>query len=139
MNSIENNARINRVQDIVQDKSCIRLYVILNGVKVKAILDTGSPISIISAKDVQKIKPQIYRSTNNMARYTDFNGNEVKLTGEMETNTAYGEKSLTITWKVIEGGKEPIIGMDNIPKLGIEIFTGGKSMQINRLSENNEG
>ena len=51
----------------------------------------------------------------------------------------YGEKSVTTTWKVIEGGKEPIIGMDNIPKLGIEIFTGGESIQINRLCENNEG
>ena len=47
----------------------------------------------------------------------------MKLTGEMETNTDYGEKSLTTAWKVIEGNKEPIIGMDNIPKLGIEIFT----------------
>ena len=32
--NIENNARINRVQDIVQDKSCIRLYLTMNGVKV---------------------------------------------------------------------------------------------------------
>ena len=51
------------------------------------------------------------RATNNMAKYTDFNGNEVKLTGEMEIDTMYGEKSLITTWKVIEGGKEPIIGM----------------------------
>ena len=36
-NSIENNARINRVQDIVHDKSCIRLYLTMNGVKVKAV------------------------------------------------------------------------------------------------------
>ena len=39
---------------------------------------------------------------------------------------------------IIEGDKEPIIGMNNIPKLGIEIFTGGKLMQINRINDNSE-
>ena len=97
------------------------------------MLDTASPISIISIRDVQKIKPKIYRESNNAARYTDFNGNEVKLTGEIGIDTTYGEKSLTTNWKVIEGSKEPIIGMDNIPKLGIEKFTGGVSIQINQL------
>ena len=29
--------------------------------------------------------------------------------------------------------------MDNIPKLGLEILTGGKSIQINRLNKNTEG
>ena len=77
----------------------------MNGVKVKAVLDTGSPISIMSTRDVQRIKPQLYRSINKAARCTDFNGNEVKLTGEMETNTDYGNKSLTTTWMVIEGNK----------------------------------
>ena len=63
MNNI-NNARINRVQDIVQKKSCIKLILTMNGVKVKAVLDTGSPISIMSTRDVQRIKPQLYRSIN---------------------------------------------------------------------------
>ena len=39
---------------------------------------------------------------------------------------------------MIEESKEPIIGMDNIPKLRIEIFTGEESLQINQLCENNE-
>ena len=134
-NYANNNTCIRRIQNIVKDRSCIRLHIILNGVRVKAILDTGSPISIISVKDVQKIKPTIYRELNNTATCTEFNGNAVKLTGEIETNTRYGDKSLTKTWKVIEGSKEPIKGMDNIPKLGIEIFTGGESLQINRISE----
>ena len=104
----------------------------MNGVKVKTVLDTGSPIYIMSTRDVLRIKPQIYRPINKTARYTDFHGNEVKLTGEMEINTNYGNKSLTTSWMIIEGDKEPIIGMNNIPKLGIEIFTGGKLMQINK-------
>ena len=40
---------------------------------------------------------------------------------------------------MVEGTKEPIIGMDNIPKLAIQIFTGGESLVINRLCEINEG
>ena len=110
----------------------------MNGVKVKAVLDTGSPISIMSTTDMQRVKPLNYFPISNTARYTDFNGNEVKLTGEMEVNTTYSNKSLTTSWMIIEGDKEPIIGMNNIPKLGIEIFTGGKLMQINKINDNSE-
>ena len=84
-----------RVQNIIKDRSCIRLHIIINSVKVTAILDTGSPISIILINDVQKINPTIYRELNNTARYTDFNGNAVKLTGEIETDPRYGDKSQT--------------------------------------------
>ena len=55
-----------------------------------------------------------YRKLNNATNYTDFNGNAVKLTGELETNTKYEEKISTTTWKVVNGTKEPVIGMDNI-------------------------
>ena len=40
---------------------------------------------------------------------------------------------------MVEVTKELIIGMDNIPKLGIQRFTGGESLEINRLCKNNEG
>ena len=74
---------------------------------------------------------------NNTAKFT--NCNAVKLIEEFETNTKYGDKTLTTTWKVVEGTKEPIIGIDKILKLGIQTFTGGESLEINRLCENNEG
>ena len=135
---MDNSVCVRRIQNIVKDKNCIRLNIQLNGVKVKAVLDTGSHVSIISAKHTQRINPVIYREISSTAKYTDFNGNAVKLTGEFETNTKYGDKTLTV-WKVVEGTKEPIIGMDNIPKLGIQIFTGGESLEINWFCENNEG
>ena len=91
-------------------------------------MDTGSPISIISNKHAQRINPTIYRELINAAKHTDFNGNAVNLTGKFESETRYGDKTLTTTWKVIEGSKEPIIGMKHIPKQGIEIFTGGETV-----------
>ena len=51
------------------------------------------------------------RELKNAANYTDFNGNAVKLTGDFETDTRYGDKSLTATWKVVEGSKEPLMGI----------------------------
>ena len=38
----------------------------------------------------------------------------------------------------MKGTKEPIIGMDNILKLGIQKIIGGESLGINRLGENNK-
>ena len=77
----------------------------MNGVKVKAVLDTGSPISIMSTTDMQRIKPLNYFPISNTARYTDFNGNEVKLTGEIEVETIYSNRPLITSWVVIEGTK----------------------------------
>ena len=86
---------IRRKQNIAKDKSCIRLNIELNGFKVKAVLDTGSPVSIISIKHTQRINPVNYRELNNTANYTDFKGNAVKLTAEFEINTKYEDKTLT--------------------------------------------
>ena len=41
------------------------------------------------------------------------------------------------TWSLKEGAKEPIICVDIIPKLGIQIMTGGEYLRINRLCKNN--
>ena len=59
---------VRRIQNIAKDKSCIRLHIELNNDKVKAVLDTGSPVSIISPKHTQRINPVIYRELNNTAR-----------------------------------------------------------------------
>ena len=82
----------------------------------------GSPISIISVKHAQRVNQTNQRKLDNTANYTDFNGNAVKRPGEFETDIKYEDKTLTTAWKVIDGSKEAIIGTDNIPKLGIQIF-----------------
>ena len=88
-------------------------------------------------KHTQRVNRTNYRKLDKAANYTDFNRNAVKLAGEFETNTNYEDKILT-TWKLIDGTKEPIIGMNTIPKLGIQIIIGGESLGINRLCQNNE-
>ena len=52
--SMNSSVCVRKIQNIAKDKSCIRLHVELNGAKVKAVLDTGSPVCIISAKHTQK-------------------------------------------------------------------------------------
>ena len=69
--TMNSSVRIRRIQNIAKDKSCIRLNIELNGV-------TGSPVTIISTKDAQRINPVNYLELNNTANYTDFNGNAVK-------------------------------------------------------------
>ena len=84
------------------------------------------------------IQPENFRRIHEKAKYTDFNGNEVKLTGEFEAATKYDEKFSITKWKAIDGTKEPIIGMDNIAALGIQIITGGETTTIRRLTDNTE-
>ena len=55
------NNCIRRIQNMANDKSCIRLNIELHGFKVKAVLDTGSPISIISMEHAQRINPVNYQ------------------------------------------------------------------------------
>ena len=50
--------RIQSIQNIAKDKKCIRLNIELNKVKVKAVLDTGSPISIIPMHLTKQIQPE---------------------------------------------------------------------------------
>ena len=71
------------------------------------------------------IQPRNFRKLLHKAKYKDFNGNEVKLTGEFEATTEYDGKYSITKWKAIDGTKEPIIGMDNIAAQGIQIITGG--------------
>ena len=85
----------------------------------------------------QKINPNNYQTKDTPSYYTNCNGNEVKLTGELETPTKYEGKTTKTIQKVIEGAKEPKIGMDNILKLWIQRIAGGELLGINRFYENN--
>ena len=76
-----NSILIQSIQNNAKDKKCIRLNIELNKVKVKAVLDTGSPISIIPMHITKQIKPENFREIREKANYTNFNGNEVELAG----------------------------------------------------------
>ena len=56
--------RIQNIQSSVTSKGCIRLNIKLNEVMVKAVLDTGSPISIIPMYITDLIQPETFRSLN---------------------------------------------------------------------------
>ena len=61
-------------------------------VKIKAVLDTGSPISINSMRLMKSIQPENFREINEPANHTYYNGNEVKQAGELEVTTKYDGK-----------------------------------------------
>ena len=83
-----------RIQNIPKEKNCIRLDVKLNGFKVKAVLDNGSPITKFSMQLMRK-KPEIFRAINEAANYNDHNGKAVPLAGEFEVPTIYGRSTKT--------------------------------------------
>ena len=130
--------RIQSIQNIAKDKKCIRLNIERNKVKVKAVLDTGSPISIIPMHLTRQIQPEKFREIQEKANYTDFNSKEVKLAGEFAVSTKYEGKESQTKWKALEGTKEPIVGMDSITALSIHIITGGETIGIRRLTDNTD-
>ena len=60
-----------RIQNIPNEKNCIRLNVNVNVFNVKAVLDTGVRISITSMQLMRIIKPKIFRALFEPANYTD--------------------------------------------------------------------
>ena len=90
--STRGSGSIKRIENIAMDKSCVRLNIALNGFKVKAVLDIGIPVSILSMKQAQKINLRNFQSKDKPTNYEDYNGNMVKLTDEFETPIEYKGK-----------------------------------------------
>ncbi len=94
----------------------------VNGRKIAAIFDTGSPISI-TPKNYSKVvglKRDIRRESTR--KFVDVNGRPNSITKRYKLKTEIIGIEKPIIWWEVETNTKPIIGMDNFDKLGLQLI-----------------
>ena len=88
----------------------------INGNRLKAIIDTGSPVTIFALDEVKRIMKRGNLQVRPMIedeRYVDFNGKPLKVLGyvfcELQVNDSYVKKARILFAKT---GTKPIIGRE---------------------------
>ena len=76
----------------------IELKMWLSGKQVKVILDTGSPISIISTNMREWIRPNVISKLPTNRQFVDLNDSEVSVTGIYEVETKLFDKTENLDW-----------------------------------------
>ncbi len=90
----------------------------LNGVKVAAILDRGSPISILPSSYQKTVKPKNVIRTKSGRKFVDVNGRPIPIMNRYKIHTEMNETKSRAIWREVETNTKPIIGMDNFDRLG---------------------
>ena len=91
----------------------------LNGHKVAAILDTGSPITILPRKYKSEIKPTRIIRRASPLRFIDVSGRPLQVTNRYKIPTELNGTENNISWWEIVTDTKPFIGMDCFDKLGL--------------------
>ena len=104
---------------------------LVNNRPIKFIIDSGSPVTLISKSQFNKITPLRPLETE----YRDVNDNRIrfegKTTAKVEINGTRKELELLITTKKTN----PLLGLDWMEKLGITLETGKTAPQIHQIKE----
>ncbi len=93
----------------------------VNGQKIAAILDTGSPISIIPRSYKKLIRPKRIIRRETSRKFVDVNGRPIPITNRYKLETEMNGSKIPIIWWEVETNTRPIIGMDNFDKLGLQL------------------
>ena len=104
---------------------------LLNNRPIKFIIDSGSPVTLISKSQFNKVTPLRPLETE----HSDVNDNrtrfEGKTTARVEINGTRKKLELLITTKKTN----PLLGLDWMKKLGITLETGKTVPQIHQIKE----
>ena len=104
---------------------------LVNNRPIKFIIDSGSPVTLISKSQLNKITPLHPLETE----YRDVNDNRIrfegKTTAKVEVNVTRKELELLITTKKTN----PLLGLDWMKNLGITLETGKTVPQIHQIKE----
>ena len=107
---------------------------LVNNRQIKFIIDSGSPVTLISKSQFNKIT----RLRPLETEYRDVNDNrlrfEGKTTAKVEINGTRKELELLITTKKTN----PLLGLDWMKKLGITLETGKTVPQVNQIKEDSD-
>ncbi len=96
--------------------------VTLNGHRIVAILDTDSPISILSAKYHSMIKPNRIIKRETSRRFVDVSGRPLNIQKRYKIPTNLNGVTQDIIWWEVDTSTRPIIGMDNFDRLGLQLI-----------------
>ena len=94
----------------------------LNGTKTRAILDTGSPITILPRRLTNAIKPKKVIRQESSRKFADVNGRPIPKTNRYKLETELNGNSSEIIWLEVETATKPILGMDSFDKLGLSLI-----------------
>ena len=104
-----------------KDNKTIEFEIGINGYWTRAILDTGSPITILPRKNRKWIKPAQNIPIPADRKFVDLNGNEVKIRKVFNLETKLNGVIDNINWWEVKAKTKPIVGMDNFVKLGLKL------------------
>ncbi len=109
-----------------KDGKSIEFEMTVNGKKITAILDTGSPITIMPKSYRRLIKPKENSELPTDRKFAELNGNEVKIRNVFQLETSLNGVTKEILWWKVKAKTKPIVGMDNFELLGLEIMQNRK-------------
>ena len=96
------------------------------GKKITAILDTGSPITILPRSYRRLINPKENSEPPTDWKFVDLNGNEVKIRNVFQLETSLNAVTKEILWWEVKAKAKAIVGMDNFELLGLKIMQNRK-------------
>ncbi len=94
----------------------------VNGKKIAAILDTGSPISIMPKNYAKVVRPKRIIRKESSRKFVGVNGRPIPITKRYKLKTEMNGIEKPIIWWEVETNTKPIIGMDNFDKLGLQLI-----------------
>ncbi len=86
-----------------------------------AILDTGSPITIMPRKLRKWLKPSLKDTPSGDRKLVDLNGKKVVIRKVYNLDTSLNGVTREVMWWEVDARTKPIIGMDNFGILGLEL------------------
>ncbi len=93
----------------------------VNGRKLAAILDTGSPISIMPKSYAKVVRPMSH-SSRIIEEIRNVNGRPFHITNRYKLNTEMNGIEKPNIWWQVETKIKPIIGMGNFVNLGLQLI-----------------
>ncbi len=112
----------------------------VNGQKITAILDTGSPISILPKSYTKTVRPKRIIRNESTWKFVDVNGKPIPILNRYKLNTEMNGIECKTFWWGVETNTKPIIGMDKFDKLGLQLTqrTTKPGSSIRRVTKNRD-
>ncbi len=116
---------IGKVKELsLKDKKRTQLKLIANGTEITAMLDTGSPISLMPKNISKRLNFQNEQEPPKDRRFVDLNGNDVVIRETFTAPTQLFDASSDITSLEVNARTTPILGMDAFKKIETEANPG---------------